>query len=295
MRFYRHWARAEAPVERDAGAWRIARYAGSDEGVDAAQREAARLAHETAAIFSRGDLPDGYLYSDRPVREEIVDEVHEGGERIAVITRNAYGSLVLNTESVMFIDIDDAKPGRTRTRRTGQASKPGLLGRLLGRKMDHGIEVAQAPADPIEQHVRQFVDEMPGMGLRLYRTAAGYRCLITSGLYDPTSADAKAIMKRLGSDPLYVKLCQVQECFRARLSAKFWRCGADRPPVRFPWANAEQELRMREWEQAYHAAADSCATCELVDELGAATMAPQAAKIAALHDEMCLRPGAKLA
>jgi hypothetical protein len=102
-------------------------------------------------------------------------------------------------------------------------------------------------------------------------------------------------MRSLHCDPLYVKLCSVQECFRARLTPKFWRCGATRPPVRFPWADDAQELRMREWEAAYHAAADRYATCELVATLGSLGTTAEAERIMAVHDEMCCRPGSTLA
>ena len=53
-----------------------------------------------------GEVRDGYAYAERPLREELVEELEHAGERTAAITRNSYGSLVLNTEGGMFVDID---------------------------------------------------------------------------------------------------------------------------------------------------------------------------------------------
>jgi hypothetical protein len=279
-------------VGGDIDGWTVARYAGSNVSEEAARREAERLARETAGIFRVGDRPDGYLYSDRPLREEIIDEIVDGDATIAVITRNAYGSLVLNTASVMFVDIDD-QPGRRRqAKSTGR--RGGLLSRLFGAEGGANEEPA-AQGHSIEARLAELADRTHGLGMRLYRTAAGYRCLITSGTYQPTSPDSIELMRSMQCDPLYLKLCSVQECFRARLSPKFWRCGATRPPVRFPWANDAQELQMREWESAYHATADRFATCELVGTFGSTDRGKQVDAIVAVHDEMCCRPGAVLA
>ena len=57
----------------------------------------------------------------------------------------------------------------------------------------------------------------PGFGFRIYRTRAGFRLLVTSGTFDPSAAETLALLKEFGSDPLYIRLCKAQECFRARL------------------------------------------------------------------------------
>ena len=46
-------------------------------------------------------------YYDRPPREEIVREIAgASGQTDAMLTRNSYSALVLNTPRLMFIDID---------------------------------------------------------------------------------------------------------------------------------------------------------------------------------------------
>ena len=88
----------------------------------------------------------------------------------------------------------------------------------------------------VAKHSPKSVGRIPVMGCRVYRTAGGFRLLVTSDTFDPMSTETIELLKAFGSDPLYIRLCKAQECFRRRLSAKFWRCGADRPPSRFPWA-----------------------------------------------------------
>jgi hypothetical protein len=99
----------------------------------------------------------------------------------------------------------------------------------------------------------------------------------------------------MGSDPLYKRLCRVQECFRARLTPKFWRCGAPRPPSRFPWTSAAEESAMRAWEAEYHDCSQSYAVCELIDAIGNDRVHREAAAIVRLHDEMTCSEGLPLA
>ena len=57
--------------------------------------------HRLAEIFASGQQLDRYSYGDRPVREEIVQTL----SRDAVVTRNAYGALVLNAARAMGIEV----------------------------------------------------------------------------------------------------------------------------------------------------------------------------------------------
>ncbi len=61
--------------------------------------------------------PRAYAYGDRPLREEIVRSVAGDGERAAVVTRNSFGCLVLNTAGVLFVDVDLPRAVERRTRR----------------------------------------------------------------------------------------------------------------------------------------------------------------------------------
>lgn len=285
MKFYSHWAKAAETVDIDGDAWKLERYGWSNESREAAFAKAKELLQQTANIFRGGNSPGTYLYSDRPVREEIIQELPGTEGPAAVITRNGYGSLVLNTANVLFADIDKPK---------SQKSGGGLgrlLGSLFGKKPAEPLE---EPIDPIVARVQQFIRESD-LGARLYRTAAGYRCLITSHVYEPLSDETGSILAALGSDPLYIKLCTVQECFRARLSPKPWRCGVGNPPVRFPWDDEEKKNAMREWEQGYNVAIEPYGVCELVDMFGNSEIHSQVAPLVKLHDGLTCKSGAVLA
>jgi hypothetical protein len=284
MKFYPHWAKAAETVDIGGDDWRIERYGWSNTSREEALNRAKELVKQTIQIFRGGDSPGGYLYSDRPVREEIIQELPGEDGYAAVITRNAYGSLVLNTAKVLFADIDTPKQKNL----AGGLGK--LIGGLFGKKQSE-----PEPVDPIIARVEQFFNESRDLGARLYRTAAGYRCLITSHVFDPLGQETCDLLTALGSDPLYIKLCSVQECFRARLSPKPWRCGMGNPPHRFPWDDAEKEAAMRAWESQYNAAAQSYGICELVSSLGNEEIHPQVAPLVKLHDGMTCKEGARLA
>ena len=68
------------------------------------------------------------------------------------------------------------------------------------------------------------IDRWPGWGVRVYKTCAGYRGLVTHATFDPTADATLDLMRQFRCDPQYVTLCKRQESFRARLTPKGWRC-----------------------------------------------------------------------
>jgi hypothetical protein len=129
----------------------------------------------------------------------------------------------------------------------------------------------------------------------VYRTAAGFRLLLTSQSMEPASAASRELLNVLGSDPLYQRLCTAQSCFRARLSPKYWRCGCDKPPSRFPWADGADEARYRQWERDYGERARPFAVCAFVGALGSPTVDDSVQPILDLHDRLTLNERAPLA
>ena len=200
-----------------------------------------------------------------PLREEVIEELAHQGETVALLTRNSYGSLILNTASVLFADID-YRDGNGREAYVTGTESPGLfsqllrfVARILGKEVsaDRDDAVADPPSEPpseddrIVERVRSVTARHDGLGVRLYRTANGFRCLVTSGTWDPMAAETTRLLEELGSDPLYVTLCRGQECFRARLSPKPWRCEMPTPAIRFPWPDDAAEQEYRQWVAAY--------------------------------------------
>jgi hypothetical protein len=294
VKFYKYWAQGEATVRSGQRPWRIRAYGGSNDSLQDALRAATATAQRAAAALEKGQPRGRYGYADRPVREEIVEEIRRGDELRAVITRNSYGALVLNTPRVMFVDVDHFSSLNPRTGAGGMTLREQLT-QLWDWLRGAPSTVKRDREQRFIDRFQQVLDQRPGLGARVYRTSGGFRLLITSGEFDPTAAESHRLLEAFGSDPLYVRLCKTQECFRARLSAKFWRCHAPRPPARFPWADASEEAAYRRWEQEYHRLANQCATCELVQTLGEPAVHENVAPILETHDRLTIRPGAPLA
>jgi len=285
MHIPRYWARG-VPRSPSAGrrAAAVACWKWSDVSLEDARRQADARAVELAQILQSGSPPDRYAYGDRPLREEIVQTIaNDAGDQAAIITRNLYGALVLNAAGAMFIDIDFASGGQP-------APQGGMLGRLFGKGRPDDAE--QRGVDRLQT----WADQQTGLGLRIYRTCAGLRCLVTSQTVDPTRLETIELLHNVGSDPLYVRLCQAQSCFRARLTPKPWRCGAHTPPTHYPWTTEEQESRFRNWQSSYERLIERYRVCRLLRHIGPADVHPEIQPILALHDRFtCSLPDRPLA
>jgi hypothetical protein len=93
-----------------------------------------------------------------------------------------------------------------------------------------------------------------------------------------------ALFEALQSDWLYRRLTKKQECFRARLTPKPWRCACPRPPNRYPWENDAAEQRYRQWEQQYREKASAYAVCRLLNVFGSASSVGESLEITEIHD-----------
>ncbi len=272
MNFPKFWAKGTC---QDFVCWRW-----SFQNLAEAQSLAEQAARQLAERFRQGNLPpkNGGYYPDRPAREQILREINDGNDGnglTAVITRNSYGSQVLNTARAMFVDIDLPEPPRP---------KVGLFQALFGKP-----KPAPPPDPKLENDALMRVEMWTAShfewGWRVYRTRSGLRLLATQGTVKPDSPMTDEIFEALGADPLYRKLCKNQKCFRARLTPKPWRCESDcgKPP-RWPWTERE-EKRFHKWEAEYNKASANWATCAFVRQIGSATVHPEVQSIIQLHDE----------
>ena len=265
MKIPKYWAKEIYSINQGPGktvvgvCWRW-----SETSLDEARQRAKAGAQQVAQKLADQQKPDRYAYDERPLREEITQVItNNRNQEIGLVTRNAYGALVLNAAQAMFIDIDfkdEAKPAIN----------------LFGK--------GPSQEDKAVREVEQWVQRQPGLSLRIYRTFGGLRCLIINEVFDPTAKSSLEILNSLKSDPLYVRLCQSQSCFRARLTPKHWRCGLSKPPARFPWDNTPDELRYRQWEADYQRASAQYAVCKLIKQIGSQAVHPDVAPILALHD-----------
>jgi hypothetical protein len=120
-----------------------------------------------------------------------------------------------------------------------------------------------APADAVVAHIQQ-VAQSNGLAALIYKTAAGYRVILPGAHFEAGSAAGETLLEQFGADPLYVRLCRMQQSFRARLTPKPWRCGLAMPPCKFPFVTPDEESRFKAWESKYNSSLPRYATCRLV-------------------------------
>jgi hypothetical protein len=215
MKLARYWTRQTGEAIGPSGhRIRAVARGWSDESLAAAGAVARDIAQRVAQKLLSGERKRGhYLYGDRPLPEPILHEFPGGAwDPRAVIARNVYGALAMNARDLMFADVD----------REGNS----VLNEI------------------------QRVATAANVAARVYRTAAGYRVLIANFGFQARSPQSEALMRQFGADPLYVRLCQMRQSFRARLTPKPWRCDSGMPPVSFPFESPGEAARFREWDSS---------------------------------------------
>jgi hypothetical protein len=310
----KYWAEASARQRTKGRQMTVRRFGWSDAGQEEAQRNADDRAREALARLLAGEKIDRrekkVPYNGAqgvPIREEVVS-VH--GE--AVVTRNIYGALCINTPNVLFADVDlspetgvglflvVALPALAVAIFVGIAlaswitgcvlcfvSFPiaGILASALRR-----IYLRSGSADRnARRRIRRFVDQHPAWLLHVYRTPAGFRVLAAHRTFDPTETEVARFFKALGTDPIYVRMCLNQRCFRARVSPKPWRIGIEahikpRPGV---WPVAPERLAQRtKWIEDYERRAAGYASCAYLESAGRGLPDPAAEALRRLHDNL---------
>jgi len=272
MHFVPHWARARVNLEGTPDAdgplvafgWsKVSAAAAEHHALERARSNAERLRNLIARRpgAELGPTRPYYCVGDRPMREPIVEELRRGDECVGVITRNGYGCYVLNTTRAMFIDIDLPKPKPVK--------RVGLVQRILG-AVPPPPPTRGEREEPVLGRIHRVMQNHPKVGMRLYRTKNGFRGLVTTETFEPTSDAAMNLMTELASDPLYMTLCRTQNCFRARLTPKPWRLGISAAPHSFfPWKNDPAGKRAFDaWDAAYESLRHEHAVCEEVSDIG---------------------------
>lgn len=279
MKFAKYWSEVSVAVDEaifginKLSAWGASNETQAHAGINAQER-ATRLGQ----LITRGvDALREYEYWNGYIREEVLDEItNKDGRVLAVLTRNCYGAIVLNTESVLFGDIDVAEPGLL-----------AKLFQILGKaKKDKAFFVSK---------VEQYQKQNPMYTIKVYETFAGLRVVVTNQIFENYSAPAKAIFSALGADPLYVRLCEAQSCFRARLTPKPWRINVDRPTSRFPRHEQSEINDFANWVQNYEAESKSVSTVKLISIFGNDFEHPDVTRVLAVHDQYSCTGLAQLA
>lgn len=201
----------------------------SEAGIENFRRDLRRLDGNDEGSYSAGIL--------EPIEQQLDAE--------NIVTRNRYGSLVLNTTRLCFADVDHFPPR-------------GLKQRLAA--LFHGIRDEQRLLDTLRDMSRQ--DE--SFGARLYRTAHGWRIILRK--VELGSEQQRRLFAALNVDPLYTKLCDSQQCWRARLSPKPFHLGLPRFPKLEDSLGAPEA--MGDWVTRYEERSAHLAVCRLIDTVG---------------------------
>jgi len=258
-----------------------------------------------------------------PIREEIVSTHGE-----TIITRNAYGALCLNTPHVLFADIDDKKhpdffwsigfvadlinlvvaivlfSGFTcigwlfrgvfpdRAILISAMLLPMILWLFLYRPVRALTYKSMGGKDAInKKRIAKFIRCYPDWKLRLYKTPAGMRVMVTHTPFDPHDPMVTAFFDALQGDPIYKRMCLNQQCFRARVSPKPWRIGiGEHITPRTVWAwplAADKKMARDRWITTYETAAKAFAACRFLEEYGNGKTHPEIYPVLKLHDNLC--------
>lgn len=309
------WAEARRQQRTGKGQITLRRFGWSDLSQADAQRHAEQRVEEALAqaltnpAVLRREPKRPYNGADGvPIREEIV---HRQGN--CVVTRNAYGARCLNTPNVLFADIDGQwEPAWSLYGVVATFSLIAGLALLGGRVhwliltviLILGTATLLVLAEQLRQRwarrkggleqsmidrIKKFISRHPDWHVRLYRTPAGLRLLALHRTFSPHDPEVQEFFAATGVDPVYRRMCEKQNCFRARVSAKPWRIGiADRlRPRSGTWPVPEDQQPARQvWVEHYERTAAAYAACQFIESLGSGRMDPAARAVQQLHDEL---------
>jgi hypothetical protein len=192
------------------------------------------------------------------LREKLLHGITYQGQERGLITRNRYGCLVLNTETMLIVDVDLGVPSYSPFNDCARNSQIAL-------NQFQAIAALEAVAE-----------QFPKMGFRVYRTRNGLRYICTTQEADPTASNTHKLMQNLYADPLYMRLCKFQATFRARLTPKPWR--VEYEAQRFIY---DRPTGMVLPESSPYA------TCHLIEIIGEQEIIPEFEEMIQVHDSYC--------
>lgn len=279
MKFAKFWREVEVSVDKSFfGKSTVSIWGASNDNSEEAMSNAKSRATRFMDLISSNSLSlHDYEYWNGYIREEIIEEaLSSDGRILAVLTRNNYGALVLNSESVFFGDIDVAERS--------------FISRILEKfgkiKKDKNYYIEKI--ETFQKHNQEYT-------IKVYETFAGLRIAITNQLFDSNSPATDAIFSSLDTDPLYVKLCKNQSCFRARLSPKPWRIGIDRPKSRFPRELKVDRNDFHNWLKNYQKISTNFSVTKLLKVFGSDKTHPDVDRVLSIHDKYSCTTSTELA
>jgi hypothetical protein len=310
------WAEGRVQQKQNKRQLTIRRFGWSDTSQEDAQAMADARANEAIQLALSGSKvlksEPKIAYNGAqgvPIREEVIQRHGE-----TVITRNSYGAKCLNTPNVLFADIDlifKMPPGLGfgililleffsimvgwQMHSKGVGIVLGILSLIFAFPLASGIhrivQFVRGGGERVAlERIADFFIQPPSWSARLYRTPSGFRMMVTHELFNPDDPRVAEFFKAIGTDPVYVRMCKNQHCFRARLDPKPWRIGISehmKPRVQ-AWPVSPEKMPMRTaWVAAFEEKAKSYAACEFLESKGGGTIHPKIKPVQELHDTMC--------
>ncbi len=313
------WAEARLTKRSRKKQITLRRFGWSDVSQDAAQRHAEQRVNEAMALIdAMPDLPRReprrpYNGADGiPIREEAVLRLGD-----CVITRNAYGARCLNTPNVLFADVDHqfepscllqlavAVGAAAATLLVGWSWLSekwqflflvlvGVVAVVFSSFLLHGlyhwwVGLQGGPERLAIERIKKFVAGKPDWSVRIYRTPAGLRVMALHRTFAPQDPEVQEFFQSIGTDRIYQAMCQKQNCFRARVSAKPWRIGVTDPlrPRGGVWPVAPEFEPIRAaWVENYEQVAEGYAACHFLEEFGGGRIDHDVRLVQKLHDEL---------
>jgi hypothetical protein len=264
MKYFRHWAIITSMVTRKGKDFSVSIKGHSNVSYDDAVRNAEM---KKGAIVS-AIIDDTYETEGDVLVEEVVSEL-EGASKPVIITRNRYGCLVLNAADIIITDHDLKSAYKFSPLNFFPFS-------LFRTRVNDKSELLKSIRTGLEKN---------NLHARIYETKNGYRCIVTSRFVSGGNDESIKILEKLGCDPLYVRMTNVQKCYRTRLTPKPFRMKLPKPPVKFPFPTEKAGEYFNEWLAEYDAVSTRYAACRFIEAVGPAGDS-RVMKIVGMHDEM---------
>jgi hypothetical protein len=258
MKVFKYWVTEKQNILIDGAQQEVTCYGGSNVSIEDAQVRA----REKAGKIERKIAGDKRVFEDyeAEIREELLQTIDDH----SVITRNRYGAQVLNTENLMFLDIDKPKEAK------------GGLGGLFKKKDP------RPPKEQIFEMVRTLATtNYQEYGFRIYETYQGARVIVLGRDFDPRDNETQQMMEEFNSDPLYARLCRKQGCFRARLTPKPSRMKFRSVKVKYPREGDDTEFQR--WVSEYEGISRGFSVCKLIEQVGSGHSMHE---VVQLHDDL---------
>jgi hypothetical protein len=272
-----------------------------------------------------------------PIREEII-QFHDD----AVVSRNIYGALCLNTPDTLFADIDFGENHENKinnvwtwllvlagilqynyipnflydvswnyfglelqyyTYKYVNEINPGLILAVFGgicwviifirnqRYNENDEQFLKASTEYNLNLIEDFSKDHRGWNIRVYRTHSGLRIMVLHDLFAPNDPLVNKFFEAVNCDPQYVAMCQLQNCFRARVSPKPWRMELEAEYIKLKggiWPINKNKMDEREeWVSRYEKMSKDYRSCRLEKDIGSNMVHDKCERLRVVHDFYC--------